>query len=272
LLKLVPIFRDENTLMEKRGSDIYLTAKKIWGTAIKTDAVHVEELKIEIEFHKRLLSVFQPGRHYYMVFNVYHMELEFISPEIADVLGFAPEEVNAMFFLDRIHPDDKPWFLGFEGRSTEFLTKLPLAKRGSYKYMHDYRIKAKNNNYIRLLHQIIPIEYDENSYYRSLVLHTDISHIKPEGKPCFSIIGLDGQPSYYNIQDTVTFTHSSDLFTKREKQILKHIVEGRNSKDIAAELYISIHTVNTHRKNILSKAGVKTPLDLLRKVISEGWV
>lgn len=258
--------------MEKTNPDIYNSAKKIWSAAIKSDAIHVEGLKVQIEFHKRLLNVFQAGRHYYMVFNIYHMELEFISPEITDALGYAPEEVNAMFFLDNIHPDDKPWFLSFENRSTEFLTALPLDKRGSYKYQHDYRIMNKHGKYVRLLHQILPIEFDEDNFYRSLVMHTDISHIKPAGKPCFSIIGLDGEPSYYNLQDTEALVRSDSIFTPREREILRCIVAGCSSKDIAAQLYISIHTVNAHRKNILNKAGVKTPIELMRKMIREGWV
>jgi DNA-binding CsgD family transcriptional regulator len=258
--------------MEKPATDFYLTAKKIWGVVVKSDTSNPIELKQQIELHKRLLNVFQIGRHYYMIFNVYQTELEFISAAITDVLGYTPEEMSAMFFLDRIHPDDKPYFLNFENRLTEFFQQLPVEKRGSYKYQHDYRIKTKASKYIRLLHQILPIEYDEHNYYRSLVLHTDISHIKQEGNPCFSIIGLDGEPSYYNIQDTEIFTKSYDLFTRREREILHSIVEGKSSKEIAGELYISLHTVNAHRKNILNKAGTKTPLDLVKKVIKEGWI
>lgn len=258
--------------MEKPTSHFYLTAKKIWGTVVKNDPSHPIELKEQFELHKRLLNIFQVGRHYFMIFNVFRTELEFIAPEIADVLGYEPDEMDAMFFLDRIHPDDKPYFLSFENRLTEFFQELPLDKRGSYKYQHDYRIKAKNNNYVRLLHQILPIDYDENNYYRSLVLHTDISHIKHEGIPCLSIIGLNGEPSYYNLKDTEIFTKSYSLFTKRERQILKLIVEGSSSKKIALELCISPHTVNAHRKNILSKADAKTPLDLVSRVIKEGWI
>jgi len=264
-----------NELVNRRNNSslsMYETAKKIWGTVAKTDIPSTKELELSLEIHKRLLSVFQAGRHYYMIFNISQMELEFISPEIKNVLGYEPDEINAMFFLEQIHPDDKSYFLNFENKLTEFFNLLSIDKRGSYKYQHDYRIKTKDNKYIRLLHQILPIEYDENNYHRSLVLHTDITHIKGDGIPCFSIIGLDEEPSYYNIQDTEVFTKSYSLFTKREREILKLIVEGHNSKEIALKLCISHHTVNAHRKNILNKADAKTPLDLMGKVIREGWV
>lgn len=258
--------------MKKSKSSLYQAATEVWGKVIKTDTPHVKDLKLTLELHKRLLNIFQAGRHYYMIFNICEMELEFISPNIKDVLGYEPSEINASFFLDQIHPDDKPYFLNFENQLTEFFDKLPLEKRGSYKFQHDYRIRNKNQNYIRLLHQIVAIEFDESNYYRSLVLHTDITHIKKSGIPCFSIIGFDDEPSYYNVEITEPLTKSFDLLTKREKEILKCIVEGKNSKTIAEELFISLNTVNNHRKNILNKAEVHTPLDLLSKSIKEGWI
>jgi DNA-binding NarL/FixJ family response regulator len=124
---------------------------------------------------------------------------------------------------------------------------------------------------MRILHQAVQVDYDEKNYYRTLSLDTDITHIKPEGTPCFSLIGLDGEPSYYNIQDKV-FTKSFDLFTKREREVLKGIIEGKTSQQIADELLISCFTINAHRRNIMEKAEVKTPLELVRKTLKEGWV
>lgn len=258
--------------MKNTKPSLYQAATEVWQKAINTDKPYTKNLELTLEIHKKLLNIFQAGRYYYMIFNVSLMELEFISPDVKDILGYESDEINAIFFLDRIHPDDKPYFLNFEKKLAEFLIPLKLEKRGSYKFQHDYRIKTKNNNYIRLLHQIIPIEFDENNYYRSLVLHTDITHIKKEGVPCFSIIGFDDEPSYYNVDPTEALTKSFDLFTKREKEILKCIVEGKNTRTIADELFISINTVNNHRKNILSKAEVKSPLELVCKSVKEGWI
>jgi len=42
----------------------------------------------------------------------------------------------------------------------------------------------------------------------------------------------------------------------RELEIIKHIAEGYTNAQIAVVLYISNHTVNTHRKNIMKKIGV----------------
>lgn len=45
--------------------------------------------------------------------------------------------------------------------------------------------------------------------------------------------------------------------SEREVQIIKMIAEGLTNAQIAEELFLSNHTINTHRKNILNKLGIK---------------
>jgi len=51
---------------------------------------------------------------------------------------------------------------------------------------------------------------------------------------------------------------SSTELSKREKNIIRHIALGLTSKEIGEKLFISTHTVITHRKNITQKLGIKT--------------
>ncbi|HHU25842.1 MAG TPA: response regulator transcription factor [Bacteroidales bacterium] len=51
--------------------------------------------------------------------------------------------------------------------------------------------------------------------------------------------------------------------TKREKEILAYVVKGLTNKEIGEKLCISIHTVISHRKNIVHKTGIKTVSGLL---------
>lgn len=259
--------------MKKASSGYFLTAQKFWKTVVhKETSADVAKLQQQIEMHQRLLNVFQAGNYYYLVFNMYTGNADFISDNVTNVLGYHPEEMSVEFMMDIIHPDDKPFFLNFEYKVVEFFKKLPIHKVAFYKVQYDIRMKNKYGTYVRMLHQAVQIDYDEQNYYRTLCFETDISHIKPEGVPCFSIIGLDGEPSYYNIQDVPIFTKSYDIFTRREREILKGIIEGKSSKELSDELFVSIHTINAHRKNIIAKAGVKNPLELVSKVVGEGWV
>ena len=52
--------------------------------------------------------------------------------------------------------------------------------------------------------------------------------------------------------------------TKQEREILKLIVSGHKRQDIADQLFISVHTYDTHRKNIRKKLETKSLSELIR--------
>jgi DNA-binding NarL/FixJ family response regulator len=63
-----------------------------------------------------------------------------------------------------------------------------------------------------------------------------------------------------------------EILTPRELQVLKLIAEAHTSKEIAAELVISIKTVERHRQNILDKLGMSDRVELTRYAIRRGLV
>jgi DNA-binding NarL/FixJ family response regulator len=60
--------------------------------------------------------------------------------------------------------------------------------------------------------------------------------------------------------------------TKREKEILQLIYEGMATNDIAEKLFISSYTVETHRRNLLSKTETKNATQLVNKAIQLGII
>lgn len=58
------------------------------------------------------------------------------------------------------------------------------------------------------------------------------------------------------------------LLTKREKELIRLIALGHSSQDISNLLFISIHTVNNHRKNIMHKLDLNCISKLIRFAIS----
>ena len=64
-------------------------------------------------------------------------------------------------------------------------------------------------------------------------------------------------------------TQSSDL-SSREKEVLQLIAEGKSTKEIGTILYISIKTVESHRKNIMMKLDLHTIPELTKYAIRLG--
>lgn len=60
------------------------------------------------------------------------------------------------------------------------------------------------------------------------------------------------------------------ILTKREREVLQLLAEGKTMKDVANCLFISTKTVETHRKKISDKLGIKSIIDLTKYAIREG--
>jgi DNA-binding NarL/FixJ family response regulator len=59
--------------------------------------------------------------------------------------------------------------------------------------------------------------------------------------------------------------------SKREVQIVKLIVRERTSQEIADALFISVPTVETHRRNIMHKLDVRNTAGLVKYAMQRGW-
>lgn len=68
-------------------------------------------------------------------------------------------------------------------------------------------------------------------------------------------------------------THRADLaerLTPREREVLKLLARGLPTKQIAAQLFISVPTVETHRGNLMKKTGARNAVGLVRFAIEAG--
>lgn len=67
-------------------------------------------------------------------------------------------------------------------------------------------------------------------------------------------------------------TQIKDSLTKRETEILKLICDGLSSKDISVKLFISINTVETHRKKILTKLNVRNSVGIVKYALENNII
>jgi len=65
---------------------------------------------------------------------------------------------------------------------------------------------------------------------------------------------------------------SYDLLSTREREVLQLLAEGNSNKDVASILNLSLHTVETHRANILQKLNLHGTPELMLYAIRKGVV
>jgi PAS domain S-box-containing protein len=246
--------------------------KKIWYEV--NNYPSEKDLYLEIELHKKLLNFFQVGDYCYFIANIVDGKFEYLNSSVFDIYGYNSEEFTNEKFLSYIHPDDLEIFINCENTIVNFFSQLPPDKIQKYKVHYNYRVRKADGSYINILHQVMTIHStDEGVIIRTLVSHTDISHLKKDNQSRLSFIGLDGEPSYIDVAIVNSLLkYRKELVTNREKLIIKQLAQGKSSRQIAIEFGISKYTVDTHRKNISKKTDCKSVAELIAKAIEKGWI
>jgi len=63
---------------------------------------------------------------------------------------------------------------------------------------------------------------------------------------------------------------SYELLTPREREILQMLGEGKSNKEVATELNLSLHTVETHRGNVLEKLNLHSTAEMILYAVRKG--
>ena len=94
-----------------------------------------------------------------------------------------------------------------------------------------------------------------------------------QGKPFFSptIAKRLGEQKRAALASGQPATGTCEL-TSRESEVLQLIAEGFANKQVAAELSLSIKTVEKHRQRVMNKLNIHDVAGLTRHAISKGWV
>lgn len=87
-----------------------------------------------------------------------------------------------------------------------------------------------------------------------------------------SVISGTGTDTFVDMDQGTDRPAGADRLTLRQMEILKLIADGRSSKEIADQLFISVRTVENHRANIMKRLGIKKNTELVRFAIRKGYI
>lgn len=192
-------------------------------------------------------------KQFMYVTDVVDSKLVYVSPGIKEVLGYEPEEFHIDLVFQSIHPDDREEVLKRSIKGFEFgINKnevIPLKQV----FTIEYRMIRKDRKVINVIRMGTILTNDKlgNAVHHCSIV-TDLIHKNNNAE----II--------HYIQENILNNAKQVILTKRELEILKLIAEGKSSREICEALFLSFHTVNTHRKNMLKNNEVKNTTELIR--------
>lgn len=153
----------------------------------------------------------------------------------------------------RIHPEDLAEKRMLEFEFFKYVDTLEAKSKLANIAHSRIRIKDAENNYLYIDNstQVICIS-PHDKIWLVLCCYT----ISPDQSPAPDIHACIVDRSSGNIKRLYLSEKRSKILTEREKEILLLVKKGKSSKQIAADLGISINTVSRHRQNILEKLSV----------------
>lgn len=233
---------------------------------------------------KTFASFFNPGSHYFYILNFENLKMEYASEGTKEVLGIDPDDFSTETILGMITPEAMKVMEKKEKVVVDFLTNFIAPDEiKNYKVVYLLKIKDRKGKQKTILHQVNTLTTSEaGKIHHVMGVHTDISNWKVPFHDNVSLIHIDGGTSYYHLdpenekfdpedgtQDKKVF---GELLTKKETEIIRHLIKGLSGKEIAAELNISTNTMRTHRNNILRKTGCSDTPELVAKSIMQGII
>lgn len=195
-----------------------------------------------------------PNKYLYLSDNLSH----FFESDLNELLLSHPEE---NIFAALIHPEDLQIQNSFQKKLMEFIQNQPVEKRKDFKYITELRGKNTAGAYIRIINQIQILELDENGNPWLIMGIADLSHhTTPLDNIKVQVVNfITGETFPLNKFEKKELVN----FTPREKEVLLLIKAGMHSKEISDKLFVSIHTVNKHRQNIMQKMNADSILEAI---------
>ena len=216
----------------------------------------------------KLEELMEENNQYFQVFDMGKMKFLFTSKGIFQMLGITRDDIDPGHYTQLVHPDDEGR-LG-HARSQVFKEEEVIFKAQKGSSLKSYNLRMLNpegvytNCFVQDYLFFSPIPY--KAVFMIQVV-TNIDSYKTKKNSFHFYTGND--LSLFRFPD-VNLLNISHNLSERELEILKLIESGLGSKEIADKLFISVHTVNTHRSNILEKAGKSNISNLIYELKEKG--
>ncbi|WP_342087725.1 helix-turn-helix transcriptional regulator [Dyadobacter sp. OTU695] len=170
---------------------------------------------------------------------------------------------GVLYFMSKLPPND---FAGVEKMSrhiNEYVRRVDQSSINSFKAFFDFRMTRPDGSSRRILHESSALRRDSAGNILFLLgLISDISHQKRGNSQHLRL--TDGRENLiYKVDSDTGESTNLELLSDRELEIAKLVGQKLSSQEIAQKLFLSIHTVNTHRQNMLRKMNMSDMMELL---------
>jgi len=210
--------------------------------------------------------------HYNQLFYIADpvlLDIKFISKGVKPMFGMDQDKVNPGFFLTTTHQDDLKRHQLARTKLFSVAQDIYIQKSGTCIISSDFRGRnPEGGGYTNNLYQCF-LFYSKIPYESTflILVITDISGFENIHKGFHYYIGND--PMIFRYPDEELLSAGS-IFSHTEFRIIELIEQGLSTKEIAEKVFRSPLTINTHRSNIIKKAGKSSITEVIRDLKASG--
>ncbi len=218
---------------------------------------------------KELDSFMDNNRQLFYITDVISLEIKFISKGVKSMFGIEQEKVKTGFFLTTTHPEDLKRHHLARSKLISIAQELYIQKSGTKIISSNFRGRIPGSTeYNDYLYQSF-VFYSQIPYETTflILVITDISGFEKPVKGFHYYIGND--PKIFRFPDKELLS-SGLIFSHSEFRIIELLEQGFSTKEIASKLFRSPLTINTHRSNIIRKAGKASTAEVIRELKEMG--
>jgi DNA-binding CsgD family transcriptional regulator len=203
-----------------------------------------------------------------LIFDIKNCKIVNISKNLTNFTGYNRKEFNenlTLSLVSMLAPEHNSLINVFATLLQQVLENLPSAYRFEYFLScSGVKLRIKAGETIKCHLSAFPLESDATGKPILLLISVqDITHLmKGEDYWIRGVFGKEEKKVflYYSGEDKIA---EQEVVSEREKEVLRYIMQGLNTKQIADLLVISPNTVDNHRRNMLARTGARDTTALI---------
>ncbi len=214
-------------------------------------------------------KLMEQNRQFFYIGDMLPFNIPYTSKGSFDILGIKSEDLDPGNIFTSTHPDDIKRHSISRSRMMKLCHDMYIIGEEYAVMSTNLKFYHTNGTPVNLLIQGYVFKKPEpNPGVYCLFISTDISWFGRIKCGYNYYVGKD--LSYLRVPDKELIL-TGCIFTNREFEIVRLIMEGLSSKQIGEKLFISSHTVDTHRRNILKKTNHINVHELIIELQDRGF-
>lgn len=228
--------------------------------------------KVEIKEHiKKLIELdfyYPYNTTFFCITNTVHQNFEYVSKNFTACTGLPKENMEnggMDYFWSLFHPEDiQLWLACLQDLMKFTMDNLDDEQRKRMSYTWNYRIKNAKGDYITIIQNTTPLQFDKDNKPVIGLAHYTVLGFDLEMDICASAKYLNDKNEYETLfYKNVSSKNLLNSISNRERDVIRLLLAKKTSFEIAENLNISKHTVDTHRRNILKKLNLNSTFELV---------